>query len=74
MIFWVVCCKAHLRIFVKNLPVVTPDVAVVSVGFLACFLLLSLPFLLENMTERGLWHLHNHHSDIYQSFNVRTFS
>lgn len=52
----------------------TPDVAVVSVGFLACFLLLSLPYLLENMTERGLWHLHNHHSDIYQSVNLRTFS
>lgn len=74
VMFWVVCSKAHLHIFVENTLVVTPDLAVVSAGFLACFLLLSLPYLLEKMTERGLWHLHNHHSDIYQSVNLRTFS
>lgn len=52
--FWVVCCKSHLHIFVQNMLVVTPDLAVVSAGFLACFLLLSLPYLLEKMTERGI--------------------
>lgn len=71
--FWVLCYKAHLHIFVENLFVVTPGLAVVSVGFLACFLLLSLPYVLEKITERGLWNLHNHHSDIYQSVNLRTF-
>lgn len=70
---WVVWCKGHLHIFVENMLVATPDLAVVCAGFLACFLLLLLPCPWKRW-QRGLWNLHNHHSNIYQSVNLRTFS
>lgn len=59
---------------VGNMLVVTSDLAVAYASFLACFLLLSLPYLLEKMTERVLWNLHNHHSNTCQSVNLGTFS
>lgn len=74
VMFWVIWYKGHLHIFVENMLVVAPGMAVVSAGFLACFLLLLLPYLLEKMTERRLWNLHNPHSDIYQSVNLKTLS